>query len=346
MTTNDRNWAASQPTNRPTDEYERLVDTTRGHAVFMLTHEGHIDSWPDTAREIYGYDADGIVGMHLRALYVPSEEMAAEVDDSLETARERATEHEAWHQRLDGSVFWATCTLSPVHNGSFHGYTAVVQNTTSQRQYIRMLERQNDRLKEFTGILSHDMRNPLAIVDGRMDLYRETGDDEHLDVVERTVERMEVLIDDLLRIARNGSVVEDPEPTDIRSLVLLAGEAALSDTATLTYDHVPRLMAEEKRLHELFENLLRNAAEHGGPDVHVRVGPLHDGFFVEDDGPGIPEEIREEVFDHGFTTAEDGSGFGLSLVRTIVGAHGWDVTVTESDAGGARFEVTGIDFVE
>ncbi len=80
--------------------------------------------------------------------------------------------------------------------------------------------------------------------------------------------------------------------------------------------------------------------------VIVRVGPLDHGFYVEDDGPGIPVDIKDDVFDHGFTTAEDGSGYGLSIVRTIAGAHGWDILVTDSDTGGARFEITGVEFLD
>jgi signal transduction histidine kinase len=104
-------------------------------------------------------------------------------------------------------------------------------------------------------------------------------------------------------------------------------------------------MADSDRLCQMFENLLRNAVEHGGESVAVRVGPLENGFYVADDGPGISDENKPKVFDHGFSTDATGTGFGLSLVRTIVGAHGWDVAVTDGEAGGARFEITGIEFV-
>ena len=66
--------------------------------------------------------------------------------------------------------------------------------------------------------------------------------------------------------------------------------------------------------------------------------PDERGVFIEDDGPGIPPEERERVFEKGNTTREDGSGFGLAIVERIVDAHGWDVRVAESD-GGARFEL-------
>jgi signal transduction histidine kinase len=76
--------------------------------------------------------------------------------------------------------------------------------------------------------------------------------------------------------------------------------------------------------------------------ITVTVGATADGFYVADDGVGISESERDEVFEAGYSTAEDGTGFGLDIVREIVEAHGWTIVATESDAGGARFEVTGL----
>jgi signal transduction histidine kinase len=97
--------------------------------------------------------------------------------------------------------------------------------------------------------------------------------------------------------------------------------------------------ADDGRLEALFENLFRNAIEHGGENVTVRVGRSPTEFYVEDDGPGIPEDEREQVFDHGHTTSESGTGFGLSIVEQIADAHGWDVVISEGADSGARFEV-------
>ncbi|WP_254274240.1 sensor histidine kinase [Haloarcula marina] len=91
--------------------------------------------------------------------------------------------------------------------------------------------------------------------------------------------------------------------------------------------------------------IFRNAIEHGGPTVTVRVGPLPDGdgFYVEDDGPGFPAIDDGNVFDTADTTSDDGTGFGLSIVREIATAHGWEVTATGGSDGGARLEFTGVE---
>jgi signal transduction histidine kinase len=142
-------------------------------------------------------------------------------------------------------------------------------------------------------------------------------------------------------------VVDDPQAIDVEPVVVMAWDGTGGQASgTLEYRSIRPVGADADRLCECFENLFRNAVEHAGPDVSVRVGPMARGFYVEDDGPGIPEADRDRVFDHGYTTRTDGSGYGLSIVRTIVNAHGWDVRVTDGDDGGARFEITGIEFLE
>ena len=325
--------------------YRRLVKGATDNALFMLDAEGTITMWPEVAQYLYGYRRDDAVGRPLDVLFADTER-SPRLLGLLADAKDGAIEAEGWHERADRSVFWATFTLAPMANDVLHGYTVVSRDTTNRKQYERMLERQNDRLKEFADIISHDLRSPLSVIDGRLALYDETGEREHLQVIEQTTDRMEALVEDLLRVARQGQVVEHPEPVDIGDTLETAREGTVPPIARCAYESVPWVMADEPRLVQLFENLLRNSVDHGGKDVTVRVGPLEDGFYVEDDGPGISEEHHERVFEHGFTTRTDGTGYGLSIVRSIVGAHGWDIVVTDAEDGGARFEITGIEFVD
>jgi len=347
MNTSDSGRSRSErPDGIPSDEVIRGI---RSHAVFVLDPDGIVSAWSASARALYGHEAPNVEGSHVRVLF--AEEQSGESDpvtaETFADASDRTVEIEGWHERADGSVFWATLTLSPLGDEQSRGFTAISQDTTEIKEYERMLERQNDRLKEFTDIIAHDLQTPLQIIDGRLTLYHETGNDEHIESIDETVDRMARLVDDLLRGARRGDVLTDPGPADLEPIVESAWDGAThASDATLRYEGVPSVSTDPDRLHELFENLFCNAVEHGGKDVTVHVAPLETGFYVEDDGPGIPAGIRDQVFDHGVTTSEDGNGYGLSIVRTIANAHGWDVSVTESDDGGARFSVTGIEFVE
>jgi len=341
----DPSSSGERTANAPDDVYRRLVEGLGNAALFALDAEGNVDAWSGAARRLYGHDQSDVLGWRFDRLFAGRGESAPPVGELLGAAERGHVEDERWHERADGSVLWARCTLSPLDGEDTGGYVVLSRDATERKQYERSLERQNDRLKEFTDILSHDLRTPLSVIDGRLDLYRESGETEHLAAIGATTERMEQLVDDLLRVARQGRMVEDPEPTALASVLETTREGTLPSPASLEYEPVRRVMADPDRLYQLFENLLRNAVEHAGESVTVRVGPLDGGrgFYLEDDGPGIPEADRERVFEHGYSTREDGTGYGLSVVRSIVGAHGWDNAVTDAECGGARFEVTGVE---
>ncbi|MFB6124292.1 MAG: response regulator [Haloferacaceae archaeon] len=220
----------------------------------------------------------------------------------------------------------------------------IYRDVTDRLKHERKLQRQNDRLDEFASVVSHDLRNPLNLAQGELELAREERDSEHLAAVATAHERMEALIEDLLTLAREGERVRQTESVDVGALLDACWRTVETDDATMQVRIDRRIEADESRFQQLLENLLRNAVEHGGDDVTVTVGELDEGFYVADDGPGIPPAERETVMNAGYSTAERGTGFGLAIVKRIADAHGWDVRVTESDDGGARFEFAGVTF--
>ena len=205
------------------------------------------------------------------------------------------------------------------------------------------LERQNERLDGFASLVSHDLRNPLNVVRGRIDLLAAETDTDHVDPIRRSVDRMEQIIDDMLALAREGQVATDLELLSLSTTAEDVWADFDPDEATLVVTGDRELQADYGALCEIFENLYRNALEHAGDDVTVTAGPLDDGFFVADDGPGIPADERAQVFEYGYTTDRDGTGYGLPIVERIADAHGWSVQVAESADAGARFEITGVE---
>lgn len=210
----------------------------------------------------------------------------------------------------------------------------------------RRLQQQNEQLDQFASVVSHDLRNPLNIAQGRVGLLQEKCDSEHIDPIERSLLRMEKLIEDLLTLARQGAQVNEFSATDLAGLSDSCwGNVATSD-ATLQVRVTHTLHADPVRMQQLLENLFRNAVEHVGNDVSITVGDLNDGFYIEDDGPGIPEQNHDEIFTMGYSTATNGTGLGLSIVNQLVDAHGWTIRVTDGTEGGARFEITDVEFAE
>ncbi|WP_435073443.1 PAS domain S-box protein [Halorubrum sp. HHNYT27] len=211
------------------------------------------------------------------------------------------------------------------------------------------LERQNDRLEEFAGVISHDLRNPLNVAQGRVELARRESDSPHLEAASKAHDRMDALITDLLNLARQRNSVTETRPVDLRSIVGACWSSVETADATLVVDGDLTFRADESQLRQLIENLIRNAVEHGGESVAVEIGVLDNvaGFYVADDGPGVAPEEWSKVFDAGYSTSHEGTGLGLQIVQQIAMAHGWSVEVTEdTELGGARFEVSGIDVAE
>ncbi len=209
----------------------------------------------------------------------------------------------------------------------------------------QQLKRQNERLEQFTNTVSHDLQNPLQVAQGRLELAQDECDSDHLNDIANAHERMEALINDLLTLARTGNQIDETEAVDLSDMIDNCWQTIKTAEATLVSKTDQTIRADSSRLKQLLENLFRNAVEHGGDDVTVTVGDLNDknGFYVADDGPGISEDERDQVFEVGYTTADDGTGFGLNIVGEIVKAHGWKISVTNSESGGARFEITSLE---
>jgi PAS domain S-box-containing protein len=243
-------------------------------------------------------------------------------------ARERV-EFEVNHERYG---YWAEIRAYPVDEGLFvHS-----RDITEKKEQSRELRYRNEILESFASTVSHDLRNPLGVAEGNLRLAQETGDFEHLEEVTQAHNRMQNLIDELLRLARGNE--QERSDVSLRSTAERAWTTVSAEDADLVIDGDPDLEAYESQLRRLFENLFWNALDHGDA-TELRVGSLDGGFYVEDDGTGIDPDEHDRVFDSGFSSDDNSPGYGLSIVEGICEIHGWEITVTSGDGGGARFEV-------
>ncbi|MFB6121336.1 MAG: ATP-binding protein [Halobacteriaceae archaeon] len=256
---------------------------------------------------------------------------------------------------LDDGVYGTFCFYDDeVREGGFSEWEITLVDLMSQwvsaelarQRTTEALAEQNERLEEFASIVSHDLRNPLNVAEGRLALAREDRDDEDLAAVQEAHEQMRALIEDLLTLAREGEESVETTPLALDVAAREAWTTVDDSAATLVVDTDRVIHADEAATRRLLTNLFRNAVEHAGPDVTVTVGALDGGFYVADDGPGVPAEDRDAVFEAGFTTADAGTGFGLRIVKRVAESHGWSVTLAESDAGGVRFEFEGVAVAE
>ena len=318
-------------------------------AVFTLDRDHRLVDVNASGRTLFEFADDDLVGEHVDDLLAGYPEIRdrywAEID--VDGDAEFEIEFGGRHYRVEVLALGDSERIDA-------GRTIHVRDVTDQRRRERELERKNERLERFASIVSHDLRNPLSVIQGRVELA-ETDDDPapHLESIATNADRIEDIIEDVLAMTREGEI-RHRERVDVDTVAQRAWRHVHTADASLETSANVTVAADPDRVVQLLENLFRNAVEHGStgnrpsvdasdeyaePTVTVTVGSLDGGFFVADDGPGIPEDERENVLDDGYTTAETGTGLGLSIVAEIVDAHGWDLRVTESATGGARFEI-------
>jgi signal transduction histidine kinase len=230
-------------------------------------------------------------------------------------------------------------------NNMVAGHVLLLRNITEKEERIQELERVNQQLDQFASIVSHDLRNPLNVARGRVDIARKKLDSEDLDIASNALERMQAIIEDVLMLTRQGQAVSDMEWRRLSEIAESCWGNCDTGEANLVIESDLRVQCDPSRLKRLFENLIRNAIDHAGVNSTVRVGSLagESGFYVADDGPGFPEEDRDRLAEYEYSTVEESSGLGLAIVKEITQAHSWHLRLTESSDGGARIEITDVE---
>ncbi len=217
----------------------------------------------------------------------------------------------------------------------------------------RERELEAERLRAFREVarrVAHEIKNPLTAMRIAVDQLERTGGQPD----SRTVTALEVMgaeTERLERLAKEfsdfGRLPEGPKSeVDLVDLLMDLGRSAVSgevEVSVRTNGEPCRLLGYYEPLRRAFANLLRNASEAMGGRGSIDVGVSRDGtglvVTIADHGPGIPDELRQRVFEPHFTTKADGTGLGLALVRQTIEAHSGTISVAETPGGGATFSI-------
>lgn len=331
-------------------EYKTLLDTVEDGIFFLAVeaaetgHEVRFERVNQAYEEQTGITTEDVKDR--TPIQVFGEEVGAELEANYRRCV-RAGKPISYQEEVPvetGARFWQTNLAPVIENGAVTQLIGITRNVTERVKRERQLRSQKEQLDEFASVVSHDLRNPLNVAQARTTLLAEECDSDHLDPVMRSLDRIEELIQDTLTLARQGQVVADEAPIPLVDLAGKCWKTVSTGGATIEVIDDATIQGDRSRLQHVFENLFRNAVEHGGEEITVTVGSIDDhGFYVADTGTGIPADSREDVFEPGYSGATGGTGFGLTIVKRITEAHGWQVTITEGTDGGTRFEFTGVD---
>ncbi|WP_424019277.1 ATP-binding protein [Halorientalis pallida] len=327
---------------------------TLDDVFYVYDERGKLVHWNAVLAELFDLSDSELSGMAATDFFVSADrpQVEAAIEEVLETGR---TVVEARAETTRGTVlFELTGELLTDADDEILGFCGVGRDVTTVREREWQLERQNEHLGEFANVVAHDLRNPLQVAKLQLEAVNGDPDPETVTSVTEALDRIEGIVEDVLTLAQEGQTVLDKQPVELATVARAAWAAVETTGGTLEVRTDATVEADASRLQRLFENVFRNAVEHGQADGHsvgatavdngdggvtVTVQDTETGFAIEDDGGGFPAEVVDEVFEPGISGADAGTGLGLNIVRTLAEAHGWMVRATEGASGGARLEV-------
>jgi PAS domain S-box-containing protein len=344
------------------EAYRELIEHSTD--ILIIVDESGVIQYENKAvQRVTGYDPEERTGNRVFEYVHPDDErrVLEKFSEAINASDDKIVTAEFRFRHKDGSWVWLESRGVTQRIPSIDGYVVTLRDITQRKEYEEHLRRERDRLSRLVSIISHDLRNPLNVIEGNVELARAESESDRLDTIARAADRMDELIEDILTLAREGQSELQVDAVDLRELATSSWQNVATESSTLEVETDQIITADATKLQQVLENLFRNAVEHGSTSPHsqaredavehgdesvtVTIGELENGFYVEDDGTGIPEDVRDSILEDGFSTKTDGTGLGLSIVTEIVESHGWDLTVPERETGGARFEITGVELV-
>lgn len=342
-------------TERESERYSTVLQAL-GYPIYVVNERANFEYVNDAFVELTGYNREEIIGASPGLM--KSDEGVEQADEMLaQIVSSTGPDSKQFSVDIytnDGEVIPCQDHMAALpFEDDFRGSVGILQDVSEQKQQRRELRRQNERLEEFVSIISHDLRSPLDMAKTATKLADETNEAAYFEKVTAAHDRMEQMITELVTLAQTGKSVTHRDCLSLSTLAEEAGRTVTTDM-TLQIESEAAVEGDAGRVRRLFENIIANADTHAGPDVTVTVGVLtelddreeqgeQEGFYIEDDGPGIPLDNYDRVFEPSVTTDDDGTGFGLAIVHRIADAHGWTVTVEDGANGGARFVFSNVE---
>ncbi len=360
----------------------KTISDNANYGVSIVDTGGNILYTNKYYAQVHGYTLDELLNQHFTILHNEEQMRQVEASTSIIMKNDNVSGHEIWHTRKDGTVF-PMLHNSVVIRGEdgdplFTAATAIdiTEKLNAEAEMEKMLfslaqknkelEEVNKELNNFTHVASHDLRNPIAIIQSFAMLIQEHyGKDlpdkvmEYVTRINRASGRMDELVDNLLTLSRISRIKNPFEKVDIQELVDSIVER-LEDVInqynvdfTIT-SKLPILTCDKIKLGEVFLNLIENAIKYSSKNIEkdkpVKVelgctdGKSECKFYVKDNGVGIPEEYHKHIFES-FTrlysnSEYPGTGLGLSIVQKVIEDHGGKIWVESEEDKGATFFFT------
>lgn len=338
-------YRASKQLERSQEKFSKLV-TNSSDVLGIVDENARFKYISPVCEDILGYEQHELIGSVAFSLMPPEDREQAmnEFFTAVENPDSEPVIEHRWEKKNGEVIPVETRGTNMFDDDFINGFVVNGRDISEIKKRQKRIEQQNERLTEMHNALSHDIKSPLQVALNSLVLYREQEDKTYLDKVEHALERIDVLVEQILTMTKHETTPRATEQIALQDISERVWKMTETENGTLEINGTREFKADQSRLQQVLQNLFENAIKHSEGEVTISVGTVDDGIYVEDTGPGIPENKRSEVFESGYTTKKNNTGLGLNIVKQIIEGHGWDITVEEGSSGGARFEITGITF--
>ncbi|MFX0015942.1 MAG: PAS domain S-box protein [Promethearchaeota archaeon] len=326
---------------RSEERYRMLIDLSPD-AIILTDLNSKIVMVNDRAVKLYGAtDEKELIGRNIFEFIVSEDhEFATQnIQRLLKTGSIRNLEYSMI--KKDQAIFPADLSVAVIFDrmGNPTNFIGILRDITERKLAEEKLIRQKEELSEFAHFIAHDINNCLTTIEGYTQLLDLEYDETH--IISKQIEYMKGLLTRSLSLADAGLAVNKDDNIDLNVLVERIAETTIPKNVNFYHDNLPTVMCDQERLAQVFKNIFENAIIHGKPNT-IKIKLVQADKYLEihirNDGIPIPREVQKRIFNYGFTTLKDSMGLGLSIVRKIIEAHGWEVSV-QSDIKGTSFRI-------
>ena len=331
--------------------------------VVIANREGNIEYVNPKFSEVTGYTREEVIGRTPRILKSGEMSMAGYKEMWATITSGKEWRGEFHNRKKNGELFWAGASISPIRNasGRIDHFLAVYEDITERKQADRELREKTAEMERFTATVSHDLKSPLVTIKTFLgyleeDLRAKNTDsvDKDLAYIHGAADKMGILLNELLELARIGHKKNPPETISLQTivqeaLILVAGQIAQRDVRVEIAGETVWLYGDRPRLVAVFENLVDNAVKFLGdqPNPIIQIGTeTVEGeivIFVSDNGQGVDMRHQSKLFGlfEKLDPQTPGSGMGLAMVRRIIEMHGGKIWMKSDGLGkGTTFRFT------
>lgn len=329
---------------RASEERYRVLYENLPDGVIGVDTTGRITFCNKRVLEMFRFQENEVIGRLLIEFLHPDYQKPA-MDlfrVSLAAGKTKLDGFEGIGIRGDGSEIYFHLSSSVIKlDNTVIGFQSHLRDLSDWKETQKQLKLQREELSTFAHSMAHDLRSSIHVIVGLADLYQEDRKEKHLMDIISIAGKMDSILSRSVSLADAGIVIGPKTFSNLNDLIFEVAKTSVPDEIQVKYGDLPSLNCDRAKMMQVIQNLMNNAHEHGNAtEISVSINKEVDDYSLSftNDGIPIPEEYRNRIFEPGFSTKEHG-GLGLSIIKRIIEAHGWRISLESVEPTTFRIKI-------